>query len=261
MCQFFKKFICALILFFFSCIHAYAEEPPVVAAAADLKYALEEIAGIFEKNIGKKISLSFGSAGNFYRQISQGAPFQFFMSADEQFIINLAKDGIAEDEGALYAIGRIVVFAPHGSPLKVDPKLQDLRAALEDGRVEKIAIPNPEHAPYGKRAKEALITAGLWERAEPKLVLGDNMIQATQFATQRLAQGGILAYSFALAPEITKLGTFALIPEDWHQPLRQRMALIKGAGETAREFYAFVQTPQAREIFRRYGFVLPGEAG
>lgn len=261
MAQYSKQLLCALVLVFFPCTHLYAEKPPVVAAAADLKYALEEIAGIFEKNTGKKISLSFGSAGNFYRQISQGAPFQFFMSADEQFIINLAKDGIAEDEGALYAIGRIVLFAPHGSPLNVDPELKDLRAALEDGRVEKLAIPNPEHAPYGKRAKEALITAGLWERVEPKLVLGDNMIQATQFATQRLAQGGILAYSFALAPEITKLGTFALIPEDWHQPLRQRMALIKGADQTAREFYTFVQTPQAREIFRRYGFVLPGEAG
>jgi len=156
------------------------------------------------------------------------------VSLDKQLIFNLAKDGIAEDEGSLYAIGRIVLFAPHGSPLNVDSELQDLKLALADGRVEKLAIANPEHAPYGKRAKEALTTAGLWERIEPKLVLGDNMIQATQFATQRLAQGGILAYSFALAPEITKLGTFALIPEDWHQPLRQRMALIKGAGQTTK---------------------------
>lgn len=259
--QGYKKVLYALIVFFSSCIYAYAEEPPVVAAAADLKYAMEEIERVFQYSTGKKVVLSFGSAGNFYRQIMQGAPFQFFMSADEQFIFNLAKDGFVEDEGALYAIGRIVLFTPHGSPLKADPKLQDLKAAIEDGRVEKIAIPNPEHAPYGKRAKEALMMAGLWERIEPKLVLGDNMIQATQFATQRLAQGGILAYSFALAPEITKLGTFSLIPEDWHQPLRQRMALIKGAGQTAREFYAFVQTPQAREILRRFGFVLPGEAG
>lgn len=258
----FLKVVLSAVLFIIFPYHAiYAETTPVVAAAADLKYALEEISGIFKHKTGKDIQISFGSAGNFYRQIRQGAPFQFFMSADEQFIINLAKDGFAEDEGALYAIGRIVLFTPHGSPLKADSDLQDLRAALQDGRIEKLAIPNPEHAPYGKRAKEALITAGLWEQIEPKLVLGDNMIQATQFATQRLAQGGILAYSFALAPEISKLGTFALIPEGWHQQLRQRMALLKGAGQTAREFYAFVQTPEAREIFVRYGFVLPGEKG
>lgn len=256
------KFVMALctVLFMLSLYHStYAEEPPAIAAAADLKFALEEIGGLFETTTGKKVTLSFGSAGNYFRQIKQGAPFQFFLSADEQFIIDLAKDGIAEDEGTLYAVGRIVLFTPHGSPLKADSELQDLKAALADGRMKKLAIPNPEHAPYGKRAREALIKAGLWEQVEPKLVLGDNMIQATQFATQNMAQGGILAYSFALAPEISKLGTFALIPEDWHQPLRQRMALLKGAGQTAREFYAFVQTPQAREIFKRFGFILPGE--
>ena len=163
------------------------------------------------------------------------------------------------DEGALYAVGRIVIIAPKGSALEVDADLAGLKAALADGRVKKFAIANPEHAPYGRRAEEALRHAGLWEAIKDKLVFGENVSQAAQFATSGATQGGIIAYSLALSPEVSKLGTYALIPDDWHEPLRQRMALIKGAGETARLFFAFMQGPSARAIMGRYGFVLPGE--
>jgi molybdate transport system substrate-binding protein len=237
-----------------------AEEPPVVAAAADLKFALEEVAKAFRADTGAEVRLAFGSSGNFYRQIQQGGPFQVFLSADEQFVLDLANKGHTLDEGALYAVGRIVVMVPHGSPLKADGTLADLRAALAEGRVEKFAIANPEHAPYGRRAEEALRHAGLWEQVKDKLVLGENVAQATLFTTSGAAQGGIVAYSLALSPEVSRLGSFALIPQDWHEPLRQRMVLLKGAGETARRFYAYVQEPAARAIFRRFGFVLPGES-
>jgi molybdate transport system substrate-binding protein len=237
-----------------------AEEPPVIAGAADLKFALEEVAAAFRRDTGGEVRLAFGSSGNFYRQIRQGAPFQMFLSADEQFALDLARKGFALDEGMLYAVGRIVVLVPHGSPLKADGTLADLRAALADGRVEKFAIANPEHAPYGRRAEEALRHAGLWEQIKGRLVLGENVAQAAQFATSGATQGGIVAYSLALSPEVSKLGSSALVPEDWHEPLRQRMALLKGAGETARRFYAYVQEPAARAIFRRFGFVLPGES-
>ncbi|GLI35560.1 molybdate ABC transporter substrate-binding protein [Desulforhabdus amnigena] len=238
---------------------SHAEEPPVIAAAADLKFALEEVSVLFKKETGKEVKLSFGSSGNAFRQIVQGAPFQLFLSADEEYVLQLAKDGLAMDEGVLYAIGRIVLFAPHGSPLRPDAELNDLRAAINDGRLKKLAIANPEHAPYGRCAREVLIKAGLWDKVHDRLIFGDNIIQATQFAANGSTQGGIIAYSFALAPEVSKLGIFSLIPEDWHEPLRQRMALLKGAGETAKRFYEFVQTPPARQIFIRYGFVLPGE--
>lgn len=237
-----------------------AEEPPVIAGAADLKFALEEVAAAFRRDTGGEVRLAFGSSGNFYRQIRQGAPFQMFLSADEQFALDLARKGFALDEGMLYAVGRIVVLVPHGSPLKADGTLADLRAALADGRVEKFAIANPEHAPYGRRAEEALRHAGLWEQIEGKLVLGENVAQAAQFATSGATQGGIVAYSLALSPEISELGSYALIPQDWHEPLRQRMVLLRGAGETARRFHAYVQEPAARAIFRRFGFVLPGES-
>lgn len=126
--------------------------------------------------------------------------------------------------------------------------------------MRKIAIANPEHAPYGRAAEEALASQGLWDKAKPLLVLGENVSQAAQFAASGSAQGGIFAYSLALAPEVGKLGTYALIPAGWHKPLRQRMVLMRNAGETAKAFHDYVQSPPAREILRKYGFVLPGEA-
>jgi molybdate transport system substrate-binding protein len=183
-----------------------------------------------------------------------------FLSADEQFVFDLAENGLTVDDGTLYAIGRIVIIAPHGSPLKADGALAGLKAALAEGRVKKFAIASPAHAPYGRRAEEALRHAGLWEEIKDRLVFGENVSQATQFATSGATQGGIIAYSLALSPGVSKLGAYALISADWHEPLRQRMALIKGAGETARSFYAFMQSPSARTIMRRYGFALPGES-
>jgi len=238
---------------------ARAQDVPVVAAASDLQFALHEVAAAFTKETKRVVNLTFGSSGNFYRQIQQGAPFQIFLSADEQLIFDLAAERLTVDEGALYAVGRIVIIAPKGSALEVDADLAGLKAALADGRVKKFAIANPEHAPYGRRAEEALRHAGLWEAIKDKLVFGENVSQAAQFATSGATQGGIIAYSLALSPEVSKLGTYALIPDDWHEPLRQRMALIKGAGETARLFFAFMQGPSARAIMGRYGFMLPGE--
>lgn len=150
-------------------------------------------------------------------------------------------------------------MVPHNSTLKADDQLKDLRAALADGRIKKFAIANPEHAPYGLRAEEALKHSGLWDAVKDKLVLGENVVQAAQFSTSGNAQGGIIAYSLALAPDVSKLGQFALIPAEWHEPLRQRMVLLQGADETTQAFYSYVQEPTARNIMRKYGFVLPNE--
>lgn len=240
-------------------LHPAAAQETVVAAASDLQFALEEVAQTFTKETGQAIKSSFGSSGNFARQIKQGAPFQMFLSADEDYVFDLAKDGFVRDRGELYALGRIVVIVPHGSPLKADGSLDDLKAALTDGRVSKFAIANPEHAPYGKRAEEALRHRGLWDNVKGKLVLGENISQTAQFATSGSTQGGIIAYSLALSEKVSALGAYALIPNEWHEPLRQRMVLTKTAGPVAERFYAFVQTPLARKIFIKYGFVLPGE--
>lgn len=238
---------------------AQVEEAPTIAAAADLQFALTDVAAAFKAESGLDVKLAFGSSGNFARQIRQGAPFEMYLSADENYVLELSKSGFTRDDGALYAVGRIVIIVPHGSPLVADGTLADLRGALEDGRVQKFAIANPEHAPYGRRAEEALRHAGLWEAIEDRLVLGENVSQAAQFATSGSTQGGIIAYSLALSSQVSALGPFALIPAEWHDPLRQRMVLLKDAGGSAERFYAFMQRPEARSIMRRYGFVLPGE--
>jgi len=232
---------------------------PVIAAASDLQFALTEIAAAFAKDTGRPVRLSFGSSGNFARQIRQGAPFEVFLSADEDFVAPLARDGFTRGAGTLYAVGRIALIVPRGSPLAADGSLEDLRAALAAGRVVRFAIANPEHAPYGRAAEQALRHAGLWAPIKPRLVLGENVSQAAQFATSADTQGGIVAYSLALAPKVSARASFALIPDEWHAPLRQRMVLLKNAGPVAERFYAYLQEPAARAAFRKYGFVLPGE--
>ncbi|MFN3611737.1 molybdate ABC transporter substrate-binding protein [Tepidimonas sp.] len=233
--------------------------PPTVAAAADLKFAVEEVAKLFEQRTGHKLRLVFGSSGNFYSQILQGAPFHLFMSADEDFVFKLADVGKTLDRGKLYAYGRIGIMVPKGSPLKADGELKDLAAALKDGRLHKFAIAAPDHAPYGKRAKEALQYVGIWETIEPRLVYGENIGQTAQFATSGSTEGGIIALSLAKAPQVAALGDFALIPQSWHRPLAQRMVLMKDAPEAARRFYDFLAAPEAQAIMVRYGFAMPKE--
>jgi len=231
--------------------------PPIVAAASDLKFAVTEIAARFEADTGRKVQLNFGSSGNFARQIRQGAPFELFMSADEDFVFELANAGLTRDRGELYAVGRIVLYAPKGSSIRLDADLKGLREAW--GAVRKFAIANPEHAPYGRAAQQALQALGLWDFVQPKLVLGENIAQTAQFVTTGNAQAGIIALSLALAPELQRQGSHVLLPETLHNPLRQRMVLTRRAGETAALFYAYLQQPPARAILKRYGFLLPGE--
>ena len=238
---------------------AFAQSGPSVAAASDLKFALDEIAARFERDTGKTVRLTYGSSGNFYRQIQQGAPFELFLSADEEYVSRLAQEGLTVDAGIRYATGRIVLFVPKGSTVKADPAFADLRAALDDGRLRRLAIGNPEHAPYGRAAQQALAHAGLWPSLSGRLVLGENVSQAAQFAASGSAQAGIFALSLALAPDFAGKGDYVLIPEGWHEPLRQRAVLLRRSGDTARAFHLFLQQPPAREIFRQYGFILPGE--
>jgi molybdate transport system substrate-binding protein len=231
--------------------------PVRVAAAADLQFALEEIAARFAAGGGPRVNLVFGSSGTLTRQIREGAPFDLFLSADEAFVGQLHQAGLTRDGGALYAIGRIVLFAPPGSPLDPEDGLDGLGRLLRRGGIPRFAIANPEHAPYGRAAEEALRAHGLWDGLQPALVYGENVVQAAQFATTGNAVGGIIAYSLARAPAMQGRGTFALIPDSDHAPLRQRMVLLARAGDGAGRFYEYLQQPAAREILARYGFVLP----
>lgn len=229
----------------------------VIAAASDLQFALEEVAAQFHAESGQQVQITYGSTGNFARQIREGAPYQMFLAADESFVLDLARDGFARDEGALYAEGRIVVIAPKGAGWSVDSALEGLGAALAAGGITRFAIANPDHAPYGQRAEEALRHAGLWEAISPRLVLGENVSQAAQFALSGNAEGGIVAYALALSPALAGQADFALIPADWHRPLLQRMVLMPQAGPVAEAFYTYMNSPAARQIMQRYGFALP----
>ena len=236
---------------------AYAHEAPVVAAASDLSFALTEIAEQFARDGGQRVELVFGSSGTLTRQIRDSAPFEMFLSADETFVEELAKAGLTRDRGTLYAIGRIVLFAPTGSPLNPREGLDGLARLLAGGRVTRFAIANPEHAPYGRAAEGALRKRGLWNDLQSRLVLGENVSQAAQFATTGNAVGGIIAYSLALAPNLQNRGTYTLIPDADHAPLRQRMVLLKRAGPIVERFYRYLQEAPARAILERYGFALP----
>lgn len=230
---------------------------PIVAAASDLQFALPDVARAFTERTGEELRLVFGSTGNFARQIRAGAPFELFLAADESYVLALADQGLTLDRGSLYALGRIVLVAPPTSILKPDPALDNLERLLAQGRITRFAIANPDHAPYGARAREALIARGLWQAVQPALVLGENVSQAAQFALSGNAEGGIIALSLAMAPDMRERARQALIPAEWHSPLRQRMALLRGAGQVARDFHDFMHSPPARQILSRHGFSLP----
>ncbi|MDO8863399.1 molybdate ABC transporter substrate-binding protein [Haliea sp. E1-2-M8] len=232
---------------------------PVIAAASDLKFALDEIAGAFTVDTGHEVRLTYGSSGLMATQIRNGAPFQLYLSADEDYVLQLHADGYTRDQGTLYAAGRLALVVPHNSPLPVAGNLDGLGLALRAGQVRRFAIANPEHAPYGARAREALQHAGLWELALPRLVYGENVSQAAQFATGGSAEGGIIALSLALSPALAAVADYAVIPASYHAPLLQRMVLLQTAGATAEAFYAYLQQSAARAVMRRYGFTLPDE--
>ena len=228
-----------------------------VAAASDLKFALTALCQTFTKTTGHAIDLQFGSSGNFAQQIRQGLPLDLFLSADEAYVLGLAQAGLTQGEGALYATGRIALLLPKNSSVQL-PK-SDTEASLTLAKqlqsVRKFAIANPEHAPYGRAAKEALQNLGLWEQLQPKLVLGDNISQTTQFVTSGAAQAGITALSLALAPEVAaQSGAYWLMPANLHAPLKQRMVLLKSAQASAKALFDFLQTPAAKAVLSNYGF-------
>ncbi|WP_148252941.1 molybdate ABC transporter substrate-binding protein [Aidingimonas lacisalsi] len=240
-------------------------DPLRVAAASNVQFALEEIAERFEAEEGASVRLTFGSSGNFRRQIAQGAPFEVFLSADEAYVAALYDQGLTRNEGTRYARGRLVWLqrSQAGLPQESSP-LAAVEMAIEryadNGARQRIAMANPEHAPYGVAARQALEHAGVWRDMQPLKVLGENVAQATQFALSDDALGGLVAYSLAVSPALRERSEFVPIPEGWHDPLHQRMVLLDGAGDTARAFYEYLRGDEAQAIFERYGFGLPDPA-
>ncbi|ABM01732.1 molybdate ABC transporter substrate-binding protein [Shewanella amazonensis] len=231
-----------------------------VAAAANIKFAMEDIVRGFEQHSGHKLRVSYGSSGNFASQLRHGAPFELFLSADEQYVSRLQEAGVVQDKGVIYAYGRLALVAAKSSPLTLDNEFDGLRQLLKTGELKRFALANPDLAPYGERAKALLQQAGLWDAIKDKLVLGENVSQAAQFAISGSAQGGIVALSLAVAPQFRAKANYLPIPEDQHQPLAQRMVLLPGASAAANAFYVYLQGDEARKVFADYGFSLPPKA-
>jgi molybdate transport system substrate-binding protein len=228
-----------------------------VAAAADLKFAMDEIVTLFKKSHPTdEVAVVYGSSGNFNTQIQQGAPFDLFFSADITYPRELAKAGLTASEVTPYAVGRIVLWSA-----SMDASKMTL-ASLGDPRIARIAIANPKHAPYGKRAEEALRAAGLWDKVAPKLVYGENIAQTAQYVQSGNAQVGVIALSLALSTELASKGGYGLIPDTLHSPLEQGFVITRqaSANALATQFAEHMGSPAARAVMTRYGFVLPGEA-
>lgn len=227
-----------------------------IAAAADLKFAMDEIAAVFrQEHPGDEVVVIYGSSGKFHTQIRQGAPYDLYFSADIAYPRELVKDGLAASAVTPYALGRIVLWSA-----SLDATQMTLASLTEPG-ITRIAIANPRHAPYGLRAEEALRATGVWDRVEPKLVYGENISQTAQFVQTGSAEVGIIALSLALSPELAARGGYWLIPDDLHEPLEQGFIITKrgGGNALAARFAAYMGGAAARAIMTRYGFVLPGE--
>lgn len=224
-----------------------------VAAAADLRLAFEELGKAFEARSDTKVTFSFGSSGQLAQQIRNGAPFDLFASANVELVDDVIAAGKADrSTKSTYAFGRIVVYTPEpNGPTTLD--------ALATPDVERVAIPNPEHAPYGVAAEEALRTAGVYERVAPKLVLGENVSDTLRLATSGNADAAIVALSLVItSPD----GGWSLVDPALHRPLEQALVVTAtdpARADLARQFAAFVGSPAGREVMNRYGFVLPGE--
>ncbi len=228
-----------------------------MAAAADLSAALKEIGDRYEKKTGVKVELSFGASGALTQQIQNGAPFDLFFSADMDYPRHLIAAAAADNESLYqYAVGRLVLWVPADSPLDV---AQEGMKVLLDPSVKKIAIANPQHAPYGRAAVAALKHTGVYDRVADRLVLGENVSQAAQFVESGNAQAGFVALAHALAPAMRGKGKYWEVPVDAYPPLAQGVVILSHSQhkKEAAEFLEYVRAKATAELFRKYGFTLP----
>lgn len=238
-----------------------AEAPTIrVAAAADLQFALDELLKEFQRRHPQiTVKASYGSSGSFFAQLSQRAPFDIFFSADRAYPQRLIEQGLALTETEfLYAIGRIILWVPRSSAIAVETLGVQ---ALFDSTVKKVSIANPYHAPYGRAAEAALTSLGVYDAVREKFVYGENVAQTAQFVQSGAAQIGVIALSLALAPTLQEQGRFWEFPLESYPRLEQGGVILSWARdrESTQLLREFVLSSQGRAIFKRYGFLLPGE--
>ncbi|HSN25742.1 MAG TPA: molybdate ABC transporter substrate-binding protein [Kofleriaceae bacterium] len=246
-----RRLIVLALLVACSCSSKKSGRSVRIAAASDLARAYEELGKAFQKKTGITPQFQFGSSGLLAKQIEQGAPFFLFAAANKEYADQVVAAGRCDAKSErTYARGRIVVWCPTGTAAPV--KLTD----LTDPRYKKIAIANPDHAPYGRAAKQALQKAGIWDAIQPKLVLGDSVQATMQYARTGTVDAAVIALSLAV---VSDGGSFLRIDEDQYEPLDQMMVVCGNGAEAdaAHQFEDFISSPEGREVMTRYGFVLP----
>ena len=224
-----------------------------IAAASDLKFALDEIHAEYKNSHpNDHIDVIYGSSGRFSQQIENGAPFDLFFSASMEYPEDLHKKGFAATEPKLYALGRIVVWSRRHDASNTNV------ADLMNRQFRRVAIASPDHAPYGVRAMEALKSAGVWDDIQPKIVIGENIAHTAQLIESGAANIGIIALALALNPQLSQHGGYSLIPSDQHQPLEQAYIVTQRAknNPVAYRFAEFMEQPAALNIMEKYGFVV-----
>ena len=235
------------------------DEPLLVAAASDLQPAFTALGEQFAAETGAQVTFSFGSSGQLAQQALEGAPFDLFASADAGYVEQVLAGGRGDAATrSTYAFGRIAIWA-RADAWGGWASLDDVVA---DAGVTTLAIANPEHAPYGLAARQALETAGLWERARPRLVYGENVTDTQRLAASGNADAAVVALSLALAADEQGTGRWRLVPEDAHAPLQQELVVTAedpARAALAARFVAHVSSTEGRAVMRRYGFWLPGD--
>jgi len=224
-----------------------------VAAAADLQFAMQDIATRFQKETGKTVKLTYGSSGNFFQQIQNGAPFDIFFSANLDYAKKLDAAGLTEPGSYYqYAKGKIVIWVPKESKLDLTPGMK----AFLDPSVKKIAVANPQHAPYGQAAVAAMQSQNVYEKVKDRFVLGENISQTASFVVSGSADVGIVALSLALSPNMKDKGRYVEVPADEYPPIEQACVILGSSKnkETARQFMAFIKTSAIADVLRSYGF-------
>jgi molybdate transport system substrate-binding protein len=235
-----------------------AAQEITVAAAADLQSAMQEVATRFQKETGKTVKLIYGSSGNFFQQIQNGAPFDMFFSANLDYPKKLEAGALTEP-GTFYqyATGKIVIWVPNDSKLDVSFGLR----SLLNPSIKKIAIANPQHAPYGQAAVAAMKKEEIYDKVADKFVLGENISQTASFVVSDSADVGIVALSLALSPNMKDKGRYTEVPAGEYPPIEQACVILSSSKnkETARQFLSFFKTPAVADVLRSYGFeVQPG---
>jgi molybdate transport system substrate-binding protein len=242
-------------------VAASAQERITVATAANLNLAMREIVSAFAGESGIQAQPIFGSSGNFYSQIRNGAPFDVFLSADTEYPERLVHDGLVSGTVVRYARGSLVLWTPNR--LGLDPAQLGMKLLLRP-EVRKIAMANPVHAPYGRAAEAALRASGIYETVKTKLVLGEDITQTFQFVESGNAQAGLVALALVLNPLAEKEGKYSLVPDSLYPPLEQGVVVLKSSAHAAagRRFVEFLVSPRGRAILERYGFrAAAGEGG